>query len=135
MYGLDAISATNGWSMAIAGALIVMSGLSVLSCVISQLHKIAALLEKGLDKKKGKAPIPVTELPPASNTKTPSFNLEDARNSLAPLAEELGEEFDLKVLYEIATANDLPHIHLSIRSLRESGVIVPSAEGRYRWQG
>ena len=64
MYGLDAISATNGWSMAIAGALIVMSGLSVLSFVISQLHKIAALLEKGFDKKMGKGLQTVTAQPP-----------------------------------------------------------------------
>jgi hypothetical protein len=37
--------------MAIAGALIVMAGLTVLSFVISQLHKIAALLEKGVEKR------------------------------------------------------------------------------------
>ena len=54
MYGLEAISAQNGWAMAIAGALIVMAGLTVLSFVISQLHKIAALLEKGVEKRSEK---------------------------------------------------------------------------------
>jgi len=50
LYGLEAISAQNGWAMAVAGALIVISGLTVLSLVISQLHKIAAFLEKGVEK-------------------------------------------------------------------------------------
>ena len=45
MYGIQAINAHNGWSMAIAGALIVMSGLSILSLIISQLHKGLALME------------------------------------------------------------------------------------------
>ena len=45
MYGIQAINAHNGWAMALAGALIVMSGLSVLSFIISQLHKVLALLE------------------------------------------------------------------------------------------
>ncbi|MBW1726140.1 MAG: OadG family protein [Deltaproteobacteria bacterium] len=39
MYGLQAIAAYNGWAMALAGALIVFSGLVILSFVISQLHK------------------------------------------------------------------------------------------------
>ena len=135
MYGLDAISAANGWAMAVAGALIVMCGLSVLSFVISQLHKIAAVLEKGIDKKSVEAVSSRTEQITPALVKSPAFNIAAARQSLAPLANELGEEFELKLLYEMAAANDLPHIHLSIRSLRESGVIVPSAEGHYRWQG
>jgi len=40
LYGLQAIAAHNGWAMALAGALIVFSGLVILSFVISQLHKI-----------------------------------------------------------------------------------------------
>ena len=135
MYGLDAISAANGWAMAIAGALIVMTGLSVLSFVISQLHKVAGLLEKGLEEKSADQEKSTVELPKPPPVQHPVFDIDDARKALMPLAAELGEEFDLKFLYEIAAANDLPHIHLSIRNLRESGVIVPSGEGLYRWQG
>jgi hypothetical protein len=40
LYGIEAIEAANGWAMAIAGALIVMAGLAILSLVISQLHKL-----------------------------------------------------------------------------------------------
>lgn len=135
MYGLDAISAANGWAMAIAGALIVMAGLSVLSFVISQLHKVAGLLEKGFDKRPEKDRSPTIEPLIPAPVIPPAFNVAEAKEALQPLAAEIGEDFELKLLYEIATANDLPHVHLSIRSLRESGVIVPTPEGLYRWQG
>ncbi len=46
MYGLEAINAYNGWAMAITGPLIVMGGLSILSIIISQLHKVVALFDK-----------------------------------------------------------------------------------------
>lgn len=50
MYGLEAINAHNGWSMAVVGPLIVMSGLTILAIIISQLHKLVALMG-GKDKK------------------------------------------------------------------------------------
>ncbi|MBL0731242.1 MAG: OadG family protein, partial [Desulfosarcina sp.] len=40
MYGFEAISAYNGWSMSIVGVLIVFSGLVILSITISQIHKV-----------------------------------------------------------------------------------------------
>lgn len=46
LYGLEAISANNGWAMAITGPLIVMSGLSILAIIISQLHKMVAIFDK-----------------------------------------------------------------------------------------
>ncbi|WP_300459313.1 OadG family protein [Desulfobacula sp.] len=46
MYGLEAINAYNGWAMAITGPLIVISGLAILSIIISQLHKIIAIFDK-----------------------------------------------------------------------------------------
>lgn len=134
MYGIEAISAANGWAMAIAGALIVMSGLTVLSFVISQLHKLATLLEKGLEKKSEETPKQADTLKLAA-AQHPAFNIDEAKEALTLVAAELDEEFDLKLLYEISAAHDLPHVHLSIRTLRESGVIVPADEGLYRWQG
>ena len=50
MIGLQAISAHNGWAMAITGSIIVMSGLSVLAFIISQLHKIIGIFEKKKEK-------------------------------------------------------------------------------------
>ena len=137
MYGFEAISAQNGWAMAVAGALIVMAGLTVLSFVISQLHKVAALLEKGAEKRSQKKQAVKqavkTEPQEAVVRKPPGFDLDEAKACLKPLAAELGEPFELTNLYELANNGELPHVHLSIRSLRESGVIVSAGEGRFVW--
>ncbi|MFZ0240741.1 MAG: OadG family protein [Desulfobacterales bacterium] len=132
-YGFEAISAQNGWAMAITGILIVMAGLGFLSFVISQLHKVAALLENGFKKKSGQAAgIPNTPVP-AAVSMTPHLDLAEAGKRLAPLAAELGESFELQHLYELANSNALPHVHLSIRGLRDSGVILPVGDGRFVW--
>lgn len=134
MYGIDAISAANGWAMAIAGAIIVMIGLSVLAFVISQLNRVADLLETGF-KKRPNIALPTTkEKGKPTPLNPPSFNIAEAKAALAPLAASLGENFELRRLYESAAVNDLPHVHLSIRSLRESDIIVPATDGLYRWQ-
>jgi hypothetical protein len=120
--------------MALAGALIVMSGLAVLSFVISQLHKVAALLEGGLKKRPAKEqavePLPQEPVAP----QPPVFDLDGAKADLKLLAADLGETFELAELYTAANRGKLPHVHLSIRSLRESGVIVPAGEGRFAWR-
>ncbi len=134
MYGLEAISAQNGWAMAIAGALIVMAGLTVLSFVISQLHKIAALLEKGVEKRPEKKQAVKTVPQDSIAPKPPTFDIDEAHERLKPLVAELGEPFELANLYELANNGQLPHVHLSIRSLRESGVIVPAGDGRFGWR-
>lgn len=46
MFGLKAISAHNGWAMAVVGAAIVFSGLAVLAFVISQIHKLLGFWDK-----------------------------------------------------------------------------------------
>jgi len=134
LYGLEAITAHNGWAMAVAGALIVVAGLTVLSFVISQLHKIAALLEKGAEKRSEKKQAAKLAPQEAVAPKPPGFDLDEAKACLKPLAAELGETFELTNLYELANSGELPHVHLSIRSLRESGVIVSAGEGRFVWR-
>lgn len=134
MYGLEAISAQNGWAMAIVGALIVMAGLAVLSLVISQLHKIAAFLEKRVEKRSEKKQAVIITPKEAVVPKPPAFDIDEAQARLKPLVAELGESFELTNLYELANSGELPHVHLSIRSLRESGVIVPAGDGRFVWR-
>ena len=68
MLGIAAITANNGWAMAFTGACIVMVGLAVLAFVISQLHKIIGLVEKG------KSKVPVSE----STVKQPTPDLSAA---------------------------------------------------------
>ena len=54
LYGLEAISAANGWAMALFGILIVLTGLWVLSTVIAQFPKGVAWLEKHGEERKQK---------------------------------------------------------------------------------
>jgi hypothetical protein len=130
LYGFDAISANNGWAMAIAGALIVLTGLAVLSFVISQLHKVVALLEKE-EKKRAETPT-VAKKAPAP--KKPVLDIEAAQKQYRSLTEELDEPFALNLLYDLAQADDLPHVHLTIRTLREAGVLVSVGDGKFKWR-
>ena len=45
MFGIDNITNSNGWAMAVIGASTVFAGLAVLTFVISQVHKILELWE------------------------------------------------------------------------------------------
>jgi hypothetical protein len=131
VYGLEAINAHNGWAMAFAGALIVMVGLTVLALVISQLYKLAALFEN-----RGRKPHRVDSIEEKTAPRNRFFcELDDAQEIYRPLVEELDECFELKELYEMARQQDLPHIHLTIRSLRECGILVPTGEGLFSWKG
>ncbi len=144
MYGLEAIAEVNGWAMALAGATIVMLGLAILSFVISQLHKVAALLDRWEAAREQKrdpgssAPAAVPEIQPA----TPGLDLSDPGGISSPetlghyrsLTDKLGESFSLAALYRASREHDLPHPHLSIRSLREAGMLIPRGEGIFSWQ-
>lgn len=131
MYGIEAINHHNGWAMAAAGALIVMFGLSVLSFVISQLHKVVAMIENWANKKTQ----PV-ETKVETDTAQPRYllDIDELRKRYRLLSAEFGETFELKRLYEIATESGLPHVHLAIRSLREAGILLPVGDGMFKWQ-
>ena len=126
MFGLEAISAHNGWAMAVTGTIIVMCGLSALAFIISQLHKIIGLFEE----KKKETPPPVQ----------PSADI-DILNDLAaaarlyqPLTAELGDSFQLARLYQIFERESLPHPHLTINAMREAGYLQPAGEGLFSWK-
>ena len=128
MYGFAAITAKNGWAMALAGALIVMTGLAVLALVISQLKKLADFIEN----RRADASLP--ETPPPAGKEMPSFDIEEIKARYQRLAEQLGDSFELTRLYHLASDSGFPHVHLSIRSLRETGLLVPLGDGLFTWQ-
>lgn len=130
MYGLEAISAHNGWAMAFAGALIVISGLAVLATVISQLHRVAALLERPRSKRRRD----LEPTPPKSPAPRASFSIETEIDRYRDLAEDLGDGFELQQLYQRAASEELPHVHLTIRSLREQGYLAADDKGRFSWK-
>ena len=135
MYGIEAINAHNGWAMALAGALIVMSGLAVLSFIISKLHTILEFMQR---KTQGD-PAESGSVPAASKTAAPVAdhdlsNLEPSVSCYCAESAKLGQTFNLQDLFSVFNACDYPHPHLTIRSLKEQGYLVPAGEDRYSWK-
>lgn len=129
-FGLAGIAQYNGWAAAFTGAIIVFSGLLLLSSIISQLHKVVNLLEtsKKITVDVARAPeqkknIPVNPLDP-----------DRILGLYLPMIEELESEFQIADLYALAHKHQLPHPHLSIRCLREAGKLEFLGEGRFRYQ-
>ncbi|MBT8339268.1 MAG: OadG family protein [Desulfatitalea sp.] len=126
------IAANNGWAMAIAGAIIVILGLTTLSFIISQLHKIIALFEQ-----KQITPEPAT---PACCTDHGEADIDflndlDASARLYQvLSDDLGNSFDIAKLYQRSHRDQLPHPHITIRALRETGYLIPQGDGRFSWK-
>jgi len=125
MIGLEAISAHNGWAMAITGSIIVMCGLSALALIISQLHKVIGLFEK---KKKEASPFaqPSTDIDILNDLPVTALLYQQ-------LTAELGDSFPLAELYRIFERESLPHPHLTISALREAEYLRPSGEGLFSW--
>jgi hypothetical protein len=135
LYGLEAIRAANGWAMAVAGTLIVISGLAVLAAVISQLQKIVAFLER--------SPTPSTETGAARATSAsgldydperPLLDISRAVEHYRKATQDLGAQFELKDLFTIFYHSGFPHPHLTIRTLRENGYLVPGEAGYFTWR-
>lgn len=121
--------------MALAGACIVMVGLTVLVFIISQLHKIIAVIEK--------KPEPTNNATP-SEAMTEATSVEEESDVLTdlaatariykPLTAGLGDTFALTKLYHILEQENLPHPHLTIRALREAGYLASAGEGNFAWK-
>jgi len=126
VFSFELITANNGWAMALAGALIVMTGLTVLSFIISQLHRIVALLEK-------KETAPPEADPAWIPAKFPD-SLDEVAALYEPLVKQLPESFGLEALYALTQENNYPHPHLTIRSFREAGILIAGGGGEYSWK-
>ena len=137
MFGFENISANNGWAMAVVGASIVFLGLVVLSFVISQVHKILKLWEQrdeyfNRKKKQAKIEEPKTiKAPVAVQRHLPT--VKELTSIYRPLVEQLKQPFDLLQLFEISNKMDLPHPHLSIKSLQEAGILAAQGDGTFIW--
>ena len=129
MVGLDAITHNNGWTIAITGAGIVFSGLATLAFAISQLHKLIGLLDRSpmaISKVREEKKL-VWNRPDCPN------NIEMAVRLYQPIIETLPPEFDLADLYQLAQKHHLPHPHLSIRCLRDSGRLISNETGLFHF--
>lgn len=135
MYGIKAISAANGWAMAVAGTLIVISGLAILAFVISQLHKLVALFEKKEKKPAPHAKVDLAPPPPEMpEIKEPLLNLSAAATIYRSATSDLGNRFRLEALYRFFYQHNLPHPHLTIRALRQDGFLGPVGDNLFSWK-
>ncbi len=136
MHGLAAITAHNGWAMAITGACIVMTGLAALVFFISQLHKLISLLEKK-EKIAEHTIIPLAEPKvnrPLVESSDILSDLEAAVRILRPLTSQLGETFSLLNLYQLLEADQYPHPHITVREMRNAGYLIPTGDGSFSWR-
>ena len=137
MFGIDNITNNNGWAMAVVGATTVFLGLVVLSFVISQIHKILELWEnrdKKLNGNKKQAqldnlPKPVPSADKGKYLPTPS----ELTSIYRPLVEQQKEPFQLIQLFQKTKEMNLPHPHLSIKSLQEADILVAQGDGTFIW--
>ena len=126
--------------MAMAGALIVFSGLVVLSTVISQLYKVLDFFETLFKRgKSGKSPIvtettvdPADRVPLVESERFPD-NLDHLANQYKSISEPLGDTFPLAELYGLARKGDIPHPHLAISYLRQHRFLIPQGDGIFSW--
>ena len=137
MYGFENISANNGWAMAAVGATIVFIGLVVLSFVISQIHKILEFWEKRGTTQEAPKEAPVPSAAPkiqAADYKSRQLpSVTDLISIYRPLVEQLAEPFQLVQLFEKTKEMNLPHAHLSIKSLQEADILVAQGDGTFTW--
>lgn len=135
--GFAAISANNGWLMALIGISIVMVGLSVLSIVITLFPLLVSNIEK---KKTGPEERKPRKRGTAEDAKSeiPNYFPSEPK-ALAELytllTRDIGSEFKLQQLYAEAAKQNYPHPHISIRQLREDGMLKIVEEGGdlFRW--
>lgn len=138
MYGLEAISANNGWAMAAVGITIVFTGLVLLSFLISQLHKVLDLwenkdqiLQKRKDEKKKKAE---EEAERAAFSKLEfSADFKEIARVFNLLVGTLEGAFSLQELLDLAKKRGLTKPHSSLNSMVEDGLIAPVGDGYYTW--
>lgn len=129
MYGLEAISANNGWAMAITGPLIVMSGLTILAIIISQLHKLVAIF----DKKEEPAAVPQGKAGMSVPKVLPDDIFETAE-IYQTLIDKLKQPFALRELYQVAEQNGFPHPILTVNRFREANILTSEGEGLFIWK-
>ncbi len=137
MYGLEAISAANGWAQAATGATIVMLGLAALALVISRIGFIIDLMENTTSKKVAEH-IPAQDEQPEKILpqlpEKPLENISEALDYYKIASADLGEKFALVDFHKALVRAADPHPHLTIRTLREKGYLEAIGQGLFRWQ-
>lgn len=132
MYGIAAIEQANGWAMAGAGACIVLTGLAVLSFLISMIPRLTGAFEKKEQppQEKKVAPAPAKE----AKVEVLPEDLDAACARYMELTEKLGDDFTLVDLHKTSRRAGLPDPHLSVNRFRQAGMLVCVGDERFAWQ-
>lgn len=128
MYGMQAISANNGWAISFLGVSIVFTGLVLLSLAISQLYKLLDIWDQRgelLKKLKSPAKTDKEEEPPPI---LPA-NVKETAHQIAMVVDFIGQPFALPRLIEMADKVGIRNPHSSVNSLVAAHVIQPDQEG------
>lgn len=134
MFGIDAVTANNGWQYALVGVSIVFSGLVILSIVISQLHKVlslwenrAAILQAMKERKKAVSPASAPQ-------RIESPSLAEAKRQYKMIVDRMGEPFALPKLLRSAEKSGLHRPHATLNDLLKAGIVHPDETGYYTWK-
>lgn len=133
MYGLQAISAANGWAIAGLGVSIVFTALILLSTTIAQLHKLLDLWDDRANLKtrlSGKSKAAAAPVPPPE----PPFprEIKESARPYVMLVARIGEPFALPRLLDLSVRCGLYRPHSTLNRLLEKGVITPDGTGYFR---
>jgi len=137
MFCIDNITNNNGWAMAVVGATTVFLGLIALTLVISQIHRILDLWEnRGKKLTGGKKQTRLDDKPTSAalalkENRLPTVS--ELTSIYRPLVEQLKEPFQLIQLFEKTKEMNLPHAHLSIKSLQEADILLAQGDGTFTW--
>lgn len=138
MYGLDSISANNGWAISFLGITIVFIGLTLLSLIISQLHKLLDIWENRT--KTGKNAFVEDTAHPAVTEAEEKLQLEqlpcDQQAVVCQfklLVDRLGTPISLPELLNYAQRVGMESPHSNLDDLLRKKVIVPDGKGFFNW--
>ena len=131
MTGLEAISSHNGWAIAAVGISIVFTGLTVLSIIISQLHKALNFWdERGVRYQQMKEQWQKKE---GIDSHIPMKDIEESARQFNLLTERIGEPFSLSKLLELSEKCGMSRPHSALNDLLLKKHIVPDGKGYYSW--
>jgi len=137
LYGLEAINAANGWAMAYTGAIIVFSGLVVLSFVVSQLNRILGFWENFIAKfKQNQQSEQTDEIEDEDTFVIPHCvpsDIKEAAEYYSHIIKDLEQPFELTSLYAISQQKGFPHPHITISCFRQANILVPKGDGLFTW--
>jgi hypothetical protein len=134
LYGLNAISAYNGWAISALGISIVFTGLIFLSCAVEQLHKILKIWDdrklyiqklRGIKKTYVKEAVDEVETP---------IDMEEAERNARLLTDVIGgEPFSLPKLIYIAKKRGLKSPYFTMDKLLKAEAIIADGNGYFIW--